>query len=674
MRKDGTVFYADVRVTVLTYQGRPAIQAVIRDVTPRHKAEEALRRSEATYQAIFNGVNDAVFIQDPETVEVLAINRRVTELYGYGPDELDQMNDDMRRAYGEPYTIERRKQLVRQMDSGGPLTVEWLARRKDGHRFWVEASATRALVNGCERVLWAVRDISNRKAAEEALRRSEENYRALFEQNQDGVIVLADGVIVSANQAAADISGATVKDILGKTAVQLLAVDDQAAAEARYEEAMQKPEGVSGFQGRVKRVDGTVAWVEAHGSVIQWGGRPALQVLIRDITQRRRLEEELREAQKFEALGQMAGGIAHDFNNLITGILCHVGLLKAGAKADKDTLETALVIEKAARRAADLTSQLLGFARRGKHQDIPVDIKATVDTVVALISGALERRLTVEKNLSAEPTWARGDPAQMEQAILNLAVNARDAMPDGGRMTFTVSTVELDEAACAVRPGARPGTFVAIGVADTGVGMSPAVRAHIFEPFFTTKPPGKGVGMGLAMVYGIVTNHGGWVDVESEAGHGLTFTIYLPVSEGPAEGATAPKEPAAARVSARILLVDDEEVVRIAATRMLTNMGHKVVAVSGGAEAIEYYRAFGHRWDLVIIDMIMPGMDGRQCLRALRELNPDVRAILCTGGGDDGAISGALGEGDVGFVQKPYPMEKLAEAVRSALAKPVAEP
>jgi CheY-like chemotaxis protein len=242
-------------------------------------------------------------------------------------------------------------------------------------------------------------------------------------------------------------------------------------------------------------------------------------------------------------------------------------------------------------------------------------------------------------------------------------------MPDGGRLGIATEIVEQPPG----EPGQPAGRALLVSVSDTGVGMNAEVQAHIFEPFFTTKPPGKGTGMGLPMVYGIVTNHGGWIEVESQPGHGSTFTIYLPASPAPADrkdAAAAPGESAetlSVRASARILLVDDDEAVRSAATRMLTQMGHKVVAVANGTEALDYYLAFGTRCDLVVIDMIMPGMDGRECLRALRGLNPRLRAILCAGGGADAATRAALKDGLVTFVPKPYTLERLADAVRAAL-------
>jgi PAS domain S-box-containing protein len=791
-RKDGTVFYADVCMAVLTYQGRPAIQGVIRDVTERRRAEEAVRQSEATYRAIFNAANEALFVHDLETGDVIDFNQKTAEMYGFPMGDVAGLNAHFRQSAEAPHAYADRLHWIRKAASEGPQVFEWLARTRDGRRIWMDVSLKRATIAGRERILAAVRDIAQRRQAQEALQQSEENYRVLFEENQDGVVVLVDGLIASVNQAAADIYGAKIKDVLGKTAIGFLVPEDQASAAVQYETVMHSADPVSGYQVRVKRADGSEAWVEARGNMIQWGGQPALQVIVRDITQRRqaeealrqseenyrilfeqnqdgiivlidgkivsanpafarlygaavenvlgkpaldyiasgdrsvlaaqyenlvrgegrpqqrpyravradgteawfetrgklihwfgrpavqviirdmtqrlKLEEQLRNVQKLEAVGQLAGGIAHDFNNIMTGILCHVGLLKAAAKPGTEVHETATIIEAAARRAADLTGQLLGFARRGKHQDVPVNVNAIVETIMRLVGGTLGPNIRVELNLPAQPLWTQGDPAQMEQVIMNLVVNARDAMADGGVMKLAARVIPVDEKGCAGHPGALPGDRVAVSVGDTGCGMSPEVRAHIFEPFFTTKPPGKGVGMGLAMVYGIIQNHGGWVEVESEVDRGSTLTVCLPAVDGPAEPPADGPAPSA-RAAARILLVDDEEVVRSVVTRMLTQMGHKVVAVANGAEAVEYYRAFGQHWDLVIIDMIMPDLSGRECLRALKDLNPNVRAILCTGGGADQATREALGGGDVGFIQKPYQLEQLADAITKALSR-----
>jgi two-component system, cell cycle sensor histidine kinase and response regulator CckA len=804
IRKDGTIIPVDLSVAPLEYRGRPCLLAFFRDATERQHATNVLRQSEANYRAIFNADDNALFVHDYETGEVVDFNQKAAEIYGFQPGDLAGLNEHFRGGTESPYSAEDRRRRVRLVVNEGPQTFEWLARTRDGRRIWMEMTLKLATIAGRGRILAAARDITERRRAERALhlvqerhrllvetvadpiftfdrdlrfvavnpaaaqamhcrpedlvgrsvmdafppqvaerqaasvrrvfetgeplfseenesqtpggprwyntsltpmrgpdgrvelvigiardvterrlaavalKQSEENYRALFEQNQDGVVVLVDGIIASANQAAADVSGNTIQGILGKSAFDLVVPTDAATAEVQYDSAMQGGDPSNRFVGRVKRIDGTEAWVEARGSIVPWGGQMALQVIIHDITHQRRMEEELRQAQKLEALGQMAGGIAHDFNNLITGILCHAGLLKTGARADRNTLETATIIEKAARRAAELTSQLLGFARRGKHQDIPVDVGATLDTVVQLVRGTMDARIAIRKRLPPATVWVRGDPAQVEQAILNLAMNARDAMPDGGQMTLTVAAADLDATACASRPGAKPGSFIAVAVEDTGVGMSPAVRTHIFEPFFTTKPPGKGTGMGLPMVYGIVTNHGGWIEVESQPGHGSTFTVYLPASPGPV-GRSTPAlgrdpQPGAAvllkELSARILLVDDDEAVRSAATRMLTGMGHTVVAVTNGTEALDYYRAFGARCDLVVIDMIMPGMDGRECLQTLRRLSPRLRAILCAGGGADVATRAVLEDGLVTFVAKPYTLERLADAVRAALGAP----
>jgi nitrogen-specific signal transduction histidine kinase/CheY-like chemotaxis protein len=423
-----------------------------------------------------------------------------------------------------------------------------------------------------------------------------------------------------------------------------------------------------------------------------WEGRPARLAIVQDITERVRLENDLREVQKMEAVGQLAGGIAHDFNNLLTGILCSAQLLKTGPGVPKAVYETADVIEKAACRAAELTSQLLGFARRGKHQDIPVDLGASIRTVIQLMGGAIDPRVAVEAALPPEPVWVHGDPNQMEQVVLNLAMNARDAMSGGGRLTFAAEPIDLDAAACAGRPGARPGRYVVLRVSDTGCGIGEEIRDRIFEPFFTTKPVGKGTGMGLAMVYGITRNHGGWVEVDSTVGKGTTFRVYLPALVGKAprriaegEGGvakkgrrprassgrrTAPKSPRGAPAVPCVLVVDDDEMVRKSLTRMLTSLGYSVVTAASGREAVATYGMFGSSVDVVIIDMAMPDLDGRECFQALHRLNPHVKAILCTGGPGDAATRDMVGQGMVDFIQKPYQAEQLAAAIAKALATP----
>jgi len=510
------------------------------DITERKRAEEALRQSEANYRAIFDAAGDALFVHDIETGDVVDLNQKASELYGYRPDEIDLLNAQFRRQTLPPYSYQDQMRRLRQAAEQGPQLFEWLATDRNGRRFWVEVSLKRAVIRGGDRLLAVLRDIEDRKRAEEGLRRSEENYRVLFQESLDGILVIADGCLVSANPAAADIYAMPLRQLVGRDIMDLVPPEEQDAVARSMQSVLAgKPDPERDRRYRVQRADGTIGLIEVLSKRIDWEGRPAVQAIIRDVTQRVRLEEELRQAQKMEAIGLLAGGIAHDFSNLMTGILCHADLLKAENPSPEDVREAATLIEGAAQRATELTSQLLGFARRGARQDVTVDLNATVETTVRFLSRSLDPRIRVSTRFCREKALVQGDPVQMEQVVLNLAMNARDAMPDGGQMTFIVQTLDVGTEDCIRRPGAEPGRYVALGVEDTGRGMSEATRGRVFEPFFTTKPPGKGTGMGLAMVYGIVKDHGGWVEVDSEPGRGTTFRVFLPAAE-PAEVAEAP--------------------------------------------------------------------------------------------------------------------------------------
>lgn len=393
--------------------------------------------------------------------------------------------------------------------------------------------------------------------------------------------------------------------------------------------------------------------LELRTRLLVQDGRPAgVEGIARDISERRALEERVQQAQKMDAIGVLAGGIAHDFNNLLTGILGYAYLLQSEPGLSPGAAEAVDVIVQSGQRAAQLTAQLLGFARRGKRQNVPVDLHATVREVVALLGRTIDKRIRIRTSLRAPDPHVMGDPSQIYQLILNLCLNARDAMPSGGDLS--ISTREQGENAV-------------LAVADTGTGMTPEVRARIFEPFFTTKAPDKGTGMGLAMVYGIAKNHGGMVYVDTEVGKGSVFHVVLPLCTARA----APRRDAGAvsTGTGRILIIDDEDVVRRVLTKMLEGLGYDVVSAGDTAQAIRYYSAHHQEIDLVILDMMMPKMSGAECFRAIKAANPDVRAVFSSGYSPDADAVSSLKEETVEFLQKPYNVEQLAGVIRKALSQ-----
>ena len=413
--------------------------------------------------------------------------------------------------------------------------------------------------------------------------------------------------------------------------------------------------------------DGHLIPVEITANYIEFGGKEYNCVYARDITARKKLEEQLRKSQKMEAMGLLAGGIAHDFNNLLTGILGYANLLSIKEGGDPEVGKAAGIIQRSAERASQLTAQLLGFAEQGKNLIVPVEL----GRVIASVTGVLERTqdpgIRIVTSLRPEGGCVLGDPSQLDQVVMNLSINACDAMPRGGQLKITTDPVTLDEAFCRERGWMSPGKHLLLSVSDTGVGISPENLERIFDPFFTTKAPGKGTGLGLSMVFGIVKNHGGCVDVRSEAGAGTVFRVYLPESAvGPAEE-TAAMDPALPRGRGRILLVDDQEPVREVAKDMLEALGYDVIIAADGLEGISRYRDLWREIDLVILDMVMPNMSGADCFRRMKGINPKARVVLSSGYSMDGAIQDVMNEGILAFIQKPYRLEELSRVVGTAV-------
>jgi signal transduction histidine kinase/CheY-like chemotaxis protein len=391
--------------------------------------------------------------------------------------------------------------------------------------------------------------------------------------------------------------------------------------------------------------------------------------------EQRLTEASLRQAQKLEAIGLLAGGVAHDFNNLLVGIIGYSDLLAESAEPGSLAEEASQVIGQAARRAAELTRQLLAFARKGKQRDEPVDLHALVEEVSRLLSRTLGKDIQVARRPGATNPCVVGDPGQLQQVVLNLVVNARDAMPQGGTLTLETSNRVLDEVRAAAL-GLPPGEYTVLAVGDTGIGIAAAIRERIFEPFFTTKEGERGTGMGLAMVYGIVKNHGGAIRIDSVEGQGSRFEVWLPT--GPAAPhLTAAPPPSSLSTSprgqGRVLVVDDEEVVRRTAARLLRKLGYQPVEAAGGQEAIDWLQAHRGEVDVVLLDVGMPGMDGLSCFGRLREIEPGLRVVISSGFAEGGQVQAMLDLGAVDSVPKPYTPAELGQALARALA-PAAGP
>ena len=385
--------------------------------------------------------------------------------------------------------------------------------------------------------------------------------------------------------------------------------------------------------------------------------------------QRAEIENQLRQAQKMEAIGQLAGGVAHDFNNLLFGIVAGSELIKKDS-ADPNVQAHARQISDMAMKGGSLTRQLLTFARKGTYVIAAVDVRKSVGNVINILKHSVDKRISIEERYGAAVVQVGTDAAQLENAILNLAINARDAMPKGGRLTFEAQTLALKEDDCTAQPyECRPGDYVEIAVGDTGIGMEKETQAHIFEPFFTTKGIGKGTGLGLSSVYGFTKQMGGFLRVDSEKGRGSVFRMYLPLSGGRETAAPVEEQSEIVKGSGHVLLVEDEPALRDLGLRILRNLGYQTAACEDGEEAIKYLRNNSEKVDLVILDLIMPRLGGYDCFMEIRKISPAIPVIISSGFGVDSEVQSMLDSGARGFIQKPYRIEAFSRLIAEKIRK-----
>jgi PAS domain S-box-containing protein len=522
-------------------------------------------------------------------------------------------------------------------------------------------------------------DVTERRTAEHARRQSEARKHAILETSLDAIVIMDhEGRVVEFNPAAEKTFGYERSEVLGRILAEVIipARLREAHREGPAQFLTTNPGDIVGrrIESIAMRKDGSELPVELAITRILLDGPPTFAGHIRDLTDRKQAESELRErdeqlrqAQRMEAIGTLAGGVAHDFNNILTAILGYTGLLKRFDPRLDGVQKAADVMEKAAKRGALLTQQLLGFARKGKNESAAVDLAVIVEEVDALLQRTIEKSIVIRRTSEPESVVVIGDPGQLHQVVLNLAVNSRDAMPDGGELRLDTTIVQLSEDDCRRHPGTSPGAYVRLSVTDTGCGIDESVRGRIFEPFFTTKELGKGTGMGLAMVYGIVRNHGGAITVRSEVGSGTTIEILLPHAAAATPAEVPHRTGLAVPGNGRILVVDDEDGVREVAADLLSCLGYDVTTAPDGIAAVTQYQHSGHEIDVVLLDLAMPGMDGGDCFRALKAIDRDVKAILCTGYGFNVAAQQLLDEGMLAIVSKPYGIEQLSDAIVQAM-------
>jgi two-component system cell cycle sensor histidine kinase/response regulator CckA len=509
-------------------------------------------------------------------------------------------------------------------------------------------------------------EITERKQAEEALRVSEERYRLLVENADDAIFIAQDEVIKFANPKTEELTGYSAEKLSKTPFANFVHPEDRNMVVERHKRSLEGEELSSAYSFRIINSANEEFWGELNAALITWEGRPAILNFLRDITPQKKLEAQLQQAQKMESLGNLAGGVAHDFNNLLMAIQGRTSIMLRHKDSSHPDFGHLSGIGDYVKNAADLTEQLLGFARAGKYEVRPTDINDLIKKSSTLF-GRTKKEIAIHSKYQEDVWTLEVDRGQIDQVLLNLFVNAWHAMPGGGDLFTETENVTVDDRF--IRPfEVQSGKYVKISITDTGVGMDEATRRRIFEPFFTTRKMGRGTGIGLASVYGIIKNHEGFIDVYSEKGHGTAFKIYLPASEKEAMTEKALAEDIV-KGSEGVLLVDDEDMIIDVGKELLGELGYEVLLAGSGQEAIRIYEENEEKIDMVILDMIMPDMSGGDTYDRLKEINPEIKVLLSSGYSINGQATEILNRGCDGFIQKPFNMKQLSQKLREVLDK-----
>ncbi len=636
---------------------------VFADGQARRAAEDSLRESEERYRSYVNNAPDAVFVMD-DNGRYIETNPAASRLTGYSRDELLTLRThDLLPPGLEPEADE----YLRRVRAEGRSYAELPFRRKDGSSGWRSLSATRLSET---RILGFSSDVSERKAAEEALRRSEERFRSMAEQMRDLLFLAGpDGALTYASPAAEPLLGWPPEGIVGRKLEELVTPVDAPRVGALLAAIVERNTPCTGVSLQFLRRDGAEFTGELVATRLVSEDRPGVAGIVRDVTERLALEAQLRQAQRMESVGRLAGGVAHDFNNMLAVIIGHAELAMDALDDPEAVRECVEQIGEAGQRSATLVRQLLAFARQQAICPVVLNLNETVGTTLKMLRRLVGEGIDISWNPGPGLWPVFADPGQVDQIVANLAVNARDAMSGVGLLEIGTENVTLDAASAIPQPsGPVTGEYVVLSVRDTGVGMDRATLERIYEPFFSTKEVGQGTGLGLAMVYGIVKQHGGIIGVESEPGVGTAFRVYLPRAEAQAEPETSPEaEAPPVRGTETILLVEDEAMVLGLARALLEGLGYTVLCASNPEEALRLVAERSPALDLLITDVVMPGMSGLELAERLRADRPTLRCLCVSGYTDDILSRQGVSEPEVRLLEKPFSSATLAATVREVL-------
>ena len=678
LARDDEIGGLAVSFNQMRLQLKQLFQELTSNLAELKSTQAALKKSETHYRSLFDGLPVGLYRTTPDG-RILDANPMLVRMLGY-PDKESFLAQRAESMYLNSEERVKWKTMIESQKFGKPY--EFQMRRYDGTAVWVENHSI-AVRDGTGQVKYyegSLKDISERKEAEAALQKSEKEYRALYDDAKRAEELYrsllhssADAIVIYDLQGMAQyvspvftkMFGWEQEEVEGKK-IPFLPESEMEATLSIIKCLVENGVPCHGFETKRFTKDGKTIDVSISASRFEDHiGQPSgILVILRDISDRKRLEEQLHLVQRMEAIGTLAGGIAHDFNNLMMGILGNISLMMCDMDSTSAHFRNLQNVEQLVQSGTKLTGQLLGYARKGKYEPKTVDLNHVVRDSVETF-GRTRKEVTINLDLAPEQIVADVDRSQIEQVLFNLYINAADAMSRGGELYVQTTVVEHTD--LTEKPySPKPGKYLKLQVTDSGIGMDPETQKRIFDPFFTTKEIGRGTGLGLASVYGIVKSHGGYIDVVSEKGKGTTFCIYLRVSTSSLiEAGVNPSE--VKRGKGTVLLVDDEEMVIDIGAQMIKKMGYDVIYTRKGDEALSLYDTHRNSIDLVVLDLIMPGMGGGDTFDELKKIDPDVKVLLSSGYCIDGQAREILNRGCRGFIQKPYNMQALSQKIDEIL-------